>query len=153
MRTQPWEALTFGGNYNFGHRVARRDLVMGREISYGAWADVKPLSRLLISGSYSHIFSDDLETDERLFSQSIFRVRGDLQISRRFSMRVITQYNDRTRSWDLDPLLTYRIDSLSMIYLGSTHNFSEYVLEDSGAEDWRLEARQYFLKFQYLFQL
>jgi hypothetical protein len=151
--TQPWEALSFGGNYNYGHRIARRDLVMGKEISYGAWADVKPVSRLLLSGSYSHIFSNDLETDERLFSQSIFRVRGDLQISRRFSIRVITQYNDRSRSWDLDPLLTYRINSLSMVYLGSTHNFREVTLEDSGTEDWRLEARQYFLKIQYLFQL
>jgi hypothetical protein len=151
--TQPWEELRFGGNYNYGHRVARRDLVMGREISYGAWADVRPVSRLLLSGSYSHIFSDDLETGERLFSQSIFRLRGDLQISRRFSVRVITQYNDRFHSWDLDPLLTYRINALSMIYLGSTHNFMEAALDDSGTEEWRLEARQYFLKFQYLFQL
>jgi hypothetical protein len=151
--TQPWEALRFGGNYDYGHRIARRDLVMGKETSYGFWADVKPISRLLVSASYYHVFSDDLDMDERLFSQSIFRLRADLQMSRRLSFRMITQYNDRYHSWDFDPLVTYRVNSLSVFYIGSTHNYREFALSEEGPEDWRLTARQYFLKFQYLFQL
>ncbi len=153
FRTQPWEALRFGGNYDYGHRIARYDLVMGKETSYGIWADIKPLSRLLVSTSYRRVFSDNLEIDERLFSQSILRLRTDLQLSRRFSFRLITQYNDRYRSWDFDPLLTYRVNSLSVFYVGSTHNYREFALTEGSLEDWRLTARQYFLKFQYLFQL
>lgn len=153
FRSEPWEALRFGGNYDYGHRIARRDLVMGKETNYGIWADIKPLNRLLISASYYRVFSDDLETGERLFSQSIFRLRTDLQMSRRFSIRLITQYNDRYRSWDLDPLLTYRVNSLSVFYVGSTHHYREFALTEGGLEDWRLTARQYFLKFQYLFHL
>jgi len=153
FRTEPWEALRFGGNYDYGHRIARHDLVMGKETNYGVWVDLKPLSRLLISTSYYRVFSDDLETDVRLFSQSIFRLRTDLQMSRRFSFRLITQYNDRYRTWDFDPLLTYRVNSLSVFYVGSTHHYREFALTEGGLEDWRLTARQYFLKFQYLFQL
>ncbi len=153
MRSQPWEALVFGANYNYGHRIARHDLVMGKETSYGVWADIKPVSRFLVAVNYNHVFSDDLETGERLFSQSILRLRMDLQMSRRFSFRLITQYNDRHRSWDLDPLLTYRVNSLSVFYVGSTYHYREYALNEGAVEDWRLSSRQYFLKFQYLFQL
>jgi hypothetical protein len=74
-------------------------------------------------------------------------------MSRRFSFRLITQYNDRYRSWDFDPLLTYRINSLSVFYVGSTYHYREYALTEGSIEDWRLSSRQYFLKFQYLFQL
>ena len=153
LHTQPWEALIFGANYDYGHRIARYDLVMGKETNYGIWADIKPLSRLLVTTSYRRVFSDNLETDERLFSQSILRLRTDLQLSRRFSFRLITQYNDLYRSWDFDPLLTYRVNSLSVFYVGSTHNYREFALTEGSLEDWRLTARQYFLKFQYLFQL
>jgi hypothetical protein len=153
FRTQPWEQLRFGGHYDYGHRIARNYLVMGKETNYGAWADIRPISRLLLSLRYNRAFSDDLETNERLFSQSIFRLRGDLQLTRRLSVRLITQYNDRYRVWDFDPLVTYRINSLSVFYLGSTYNYREFSVEENGPEDWRLAARQYFVKFQYLFQL
>ncbi len=153
FRTQPWEALRFGANFDYGHRIARNYLVMGTETNYGVWADIKPVSRLLFAVNYRRIFSDDLETGERLFSQSIFRLRTDLQMSRRFSFRLITQYNDRYRIWDFDPLLTYRVNSLSVFYIGSTYHYREYALTESSLEDWRLSSRQYFLKFQYLFQL
>ena len=153
FRTTPWEALTFGGHLDYGHRIARNYLVMGKETNYGAWADIKPINRLLVGLNYRHVFSDDLETGERLFSQSIFRLRADLQMSRRFSIRVITQYNDRYRSWDFDPLITYRVNSLSVFYVGSTYHYREYALSEGAVEDWRLSSRQYFLKFQYLFQL
>lgn len=153
FHTQPWEALTLGANYNYGHRIARHDLVMGKETSYGVWADIKPISRLLVAVNYNRVLSDDLDTDGRLFEQSILRLRTDLQMSRRFSIRLITQYNDRYRSWDFDPLLTYRINSLTVFYVGSTYHYREYALTEGTLEDWRLESRQYFLKFQYLFQL
>jgi hypothetical protein len=153
FHTQPWEQLNMGANINYGHRIARRDLVMGKETSYGFWADIKPISRLLLAFNYQHVFSDDLDTGERLFSQSVFRLRGDLQMTRRLSFRLISQYNDRNKRFDLDPLLTYRINALSMVYLGSTHRYYEFALEDGGPEDFHLTDRQFFLKVQYLFQL
>lgn len=151
--TQPWDQLRFGGNYNYGRRIARYDLVMGTEIVWGVWADIKPIDRLLISGSYDRIHSDNLDTGERLFSQSVFRSRVNLQVSRRLSLRLISQYNDRWNSWDVDPLIAYRVNSLSVFYLGSTHDYRDLSLAEDGAEGWTLTERQFFLKFQYLFQL
>ena len=80
---------------------------MGKELSYGTWADIKPIDRLLLSASYYYIQSVDLDTGERLFSQSVLWSRLSLQFSRELSMRVVVQYNDRYNTWDFDPLRAY----------------------------------------------
>ena len=153
FNTRPFDALALGGNVNYGHRIARRELVMGKETSWGIWADIKPIDRMLIETSFSNIRSDDLKTDERLFSQSIFWSRLTLQISRELSLRFVSQYNDRYRCWDVDPLVTYRVNSLSMFYFGSTHDYRDLDFEEDGMEGWKLTDRQFFIKFQYLFQV
>jgi hypothetical protein len=153
LSTQPGHSLRFGGNYDYGHRIARRDLVMGLETLYGLWAEVQPVDRLLIEPSLSHIDSEDLDTGAELFSQSVFRTRMSLQFSRELSSRLILQYNESTDSWDVDPLFTYRINPLTMLYIGSTHNFRDLTLEEDGREGWTQTSRQYFLKVQYLFQI
>jgi hypothetical protein len=126
---------------------------MAKELSYGIWADIKPVDRLLLSASYYYIRGDHLDTGDRLFSQSVFWSRLSLQFSREFSMRLVMQYNDRYSTWDIDPLLTYRINSLTVFYIGSTHDYRDLNIADYGREGWTLTERQFFMKLQYLFQL
>jgi hypothetical protein len=76
-----------------------------------------------------------------------------LQLSRELSMRVVSQYNDRWKTWDFDPLITYRINSLTMFYLGSTHDYRDFNVAEDGREGWDLTERQFFMKLQYLFQI
>ncbi len=153
FNTQPSAALRFGGYLNYGHRIARGQVVLGKEITRGLWADIRPIDRLLVSLSYDNAFSDDLETGTRLFSQSILRTRMALQVSRALSGRLVLQYNDRFDCWDIDPLVTYRINSLSVFYIGSTQEYQHLNLADGPREGWCLASRQYFLKFQYLLRL
>ncbi len=153
LSTQPWDALKFNAYVNYGHRIARRDLVMGKQLDYGFGATVKPLDRLTISGSFNYIQSDNLYSGERLFSQSVLWSRLSLQVSRELSIRVFSQYNDRWRTWDFDPLVTYRINSLTMFYLGSTHDYRDFDFATDGREGLDLTDRQFFLKLQYLFQI
>ncbi|MFA4947432.1 MAG: DUF5916 domain-containing protein [Candidatus Krumholzibacteriia bacterium] len=153
ISTKPWDALSFSGNVNYGHRIARRAMVMGKQLDYGLSVTLKPLDRLLISTSYGYTRSDDVNTGEQLFSQSVFWSRLSLQVSRELSMRLVSQYNDRQNTWDFDPLVTYRINSLTMFYVGSTHNYRDFDLKEDGREDWGLADRQFFLKLQYLFRI
>jgi hypothetical protein len=153
FNVQPARALHFGAHYNYGDRIARRDMVMGRETSRGGWVDIRPIDRMLLSVSYQHAFSDDLETGQKLFSQSILRTRASLQLTRALSARMILQYNDRYDTWAVDPLITYRINSFSIFYIGSTQNYQDMTLTDNAMEGWTLTNRQYFLKFQYLIRL
>jgi hypothetical protein len=153
FNTQPSAALRFGGYFNYGHRIARQQVVLGKEIARGLWADIRPIDRLLVSLSYDNNFSDDLDSGARLFSQSIIRTRMSLQVSRALSGRLVLQYNDRFNCWDIDPLVTYRINSLSVFYIGSTQEYQHLNLTDDAREGWCLASRQYFLKFQYLLRL
>ncbi|HMA76930.1 MAG TPA: hypothetical protein VKO43_06455, partial [Candidatus Krumholzibacteriaceae bacterium] len=151
--TEPSAALRFGAYINYGHRIARHDLVMGREKSYGLWADIKPVDRFIIDTKFDYLTSDNLDTGAKLFSQSLFWTRFSLQLSRELSLRVVTQYNDREDKWDFDPLLKYRINSFTLFYIGSTVDYINRSPEDYGRRGWAVTDRQYFMKLQYLFQI
>jgi hypothetical protein len=159
---QPWGSLQFGGYYDYGHRIARGPRVMGKETVTGIWADIKPIDRLMISSSLNHIFSNDLDTDEELFSQTVLRSRWSLQITRELSARLVLQYNDRYwdyvnnrfyDGWDIDPLITYQINPFSIIYIGSTHDYRDLTQRWHGHDGWTHTDRQFFMKVQYLIQL
>lgn len=148
----PSGSLNFGGNLNYGHVIARYSKVMGKQTSYGAWVDVRPIDRLLVEISYNRSSSDDADTGERLYSQAITWSRFSLQILRELSARLVVQYNDSRDIWEVDPLITYRLSPLSIFYIGSTQDYRDLSLEDDGIEGWKLTDRQYFLKMQYLLQ-
>jgi hypothetical protein len=150
FQVQPSGVLSCGGNINYGHTISRYDLAMGKETRYGVWADVRPLDRLLVEVSYTHVESDAVETGERLFEQSLAWSRLSLQMMRELSARLVVQYNDRTDVWDVDPLITYQLCPLSIFYVGSTRRYRN--LEADGGR-WTLTDRQYFMKMQYLLQI
>ena len=136
-----------------GHRIARNELVMGREKGISAWLAFKPLDRLLLSTTWDWAESVDVGSDETLFRGYILRSRWTLQITRELSTRLVFQYNDFSGSWEADPLLTYRINPFSTFFLGSTRDYAEIDPDHDGIESWRLTDRQYFMKLQYLFQI
>jgi hypothetical protein len=148
----PGAALSFGGNINYGHTIARTDTVMGEETRYGLWADIRPFDRMLIEVGFSHVESDAVETGSTLYSQSTLNSRFQLQVMRELSARLVLQYNDHYDTWDADPLVTYRLSPLSIFYVGSTRHYRDLEPVDGG-EGWTLTGRQYFLKLQYLVQI
>ncbi|MEZ5357314.1 MAG: DUF5916 domain-containing protein [Candidatus Zixiibacteriota bacterium] len=113
--------------------------------------------------------------NRELYRQMIVRVRLQLQVSKQMSLRLVTQYNN-TRSrfrggdsefagddvfysgkrLDIDPLITYRLSSFSVFYLGSTSGYRNYDVSSLGDPvpeyEWKLAQRQFFMKLQYLFQ-
>ena len=94
------------------------------------------------------------------------------QVNRELSVRLVVQYvdwkqsriNQQTasgttyfvfdgKSWDVDPLITYRLSPFSVLYAGSTHDYSYFPPGDSIDSQWKLSARQFFIKLQYLFRV
>jgi hypothetical protein len=154
--------LDCGANYNYGHRIARNDLVLGAESLWGFWADFKPIDRLQISTSFTSTHSDALAGryaggelvvagGERLFSGFVTRTRATLLMTRELSLRLIVQYDDFDARWEADPLLTYQLNPFSIFYVGSTRDYGQISGPEDHDQEWRLTDRQYFLKLQYLF--
>jgi hypothetical protein len=158
-----------GANINYGHQIAVRENppVMGEQISYGGWIDIKPVDQFLIEASYSYLKSNRLKKDlkenpdlpKNLYEDYTFWSRINYQFSRKLSLRVVAQYSDYYKTWAADPLVTYRISAFSVFYIGSSYRYHDYTgLLNSNEEeipnlDWELDSRQFFMKFQYLFQI
>jgi hypothetical protein len=68
----------------------------------------------------------------------------------------VIEYSDFDNRLSVDPLLTYRVNAFSVIYLGMTSNYhktSELGADGKYSESNRLKTRQFFAKLQYLFQI
>lgn len=148
----PADWLRLGASWAAGHRIARDDLLMGRERRIDAWLDLKPLDPVLVETQLDWIRSDAVDTGAALFEGYVARAKLSLQLTRGWSTRLVAQYNEFYGIWELDPLITYRLNPFSIFYVGSTRDWTSLPGRQDGPQRWRLTDRQYFLKIQYLFQ-
>ncbi len=149
------------GVYVLRGRVIARNLdtpVLGRGGDVNIWVAIKPIQQLLIEPefSFSELYHPD--TGDELFRGYIFRARFNYQFTRELFLRLVVQYDDFRRTLAFEPLLTYRLNAYSIFYIGSTHGFRELdEAHENGdirrAWEFGQTSMQYFLKFQYLFQL
>ncbi|UCD17028.1 MAG: carbohydrate binding family 9 domain-containing protein [Candidatus Zixiibacteriota bacterium] len=151
------DRLAAGGHIDYGHMIARRvdPLVMGRQLSLSGWFDLKPNDRMLFETWIEYTRSNHVDTDEKLFDTYITGTRLSYQIMRELSLRLFVQYDDDEELWDIDPLLTYRLNAFSVLYFGSTIVYEKFNTWDGGKYERvnRLSSRQFFIKLQYLFQV
>ncbi|MGB2988921.1 MAG: carbohydrate binding family 9 domain-containing protein [Candidatus Zixiibacteriota bacterium] len=132
--------------------VVHRYLVKGNETAVDASIDLKPIDRLIIEPGINLYRITSVDTGEELFEGYITRTRIRYQANRELSFRLVLQYDDFYQIWEVDPLLTYRLSSFSVLYIGSTYDYSN-VETDSGVDPaWKMTSRQFFMKLQYLFQ-
>jgi len=151
---------------SYGPDIAYFQTTKGNQTSLYAGLNLKPIDRLTIEPTFRYVQSSQIDSKDVLFKQLIMRSRFRLQVSRQLSLRLVAQYNSfdllmyrgddgttsRSRKWEFDPLLTYRLGSFSVFYLGSTSDYRHVENMQDGFDRWRLTDRQYFMKIQYLFQ-
>jgi len=154
MSAQPWEAAAFGASASRGRMIARRFVRMGTETRVETWLDLRPTSRLLLETNLSYDESRDADTDEEFFSGYIVRSKINYQFTRRFAVRVVVEYDDFDNLWNLDPLITYRLNPFSTFYAGASYDYLRFDQAGPGGTERlsALDERQFFIKLQYLFQ-
>lgn len=134
------------------HGIARRYLRLGDQTDLSASLELRPVDRLSLELSHLASRSVDPSTHEEFFDGTISRGRLGLQLSRELSARLIAQYNAFARTWEVDPLVTYRLSPFSIFYAGSTRDYARLAVAAAGPEQWDLAERTYFVKLQYLFR-
>ncbi|MBD3237849.1 MAG: hypothetical protein GF330_14205 [Candidatus Eisenbacteria bacterium] len=164
LSSSPSETISFGGSFSYGDQIAYGYRAIGRQRRWGAWLDLNLFDRIYFENWINHVKSRDLDTDRQLFDGFVYGSRLSFQYDRKLSVRVFGQYNDFSRTWIFDPLVTYRITPFTLFYVGSTYQLQEYGgldedgdrLAGEGQPSFRhtkLDYRQFFMKVQYLFQL
>ncbi|MEE9443546.1 MAG: carbohydrate binding family 9 domain-containing protein [candidate division Zixibacteria bacterium] len=159
----PSDRFSCGGLYEISRQIARSALTMADAKRGWLWVDVKPIDRLLIESNINYTKAEHAETKKELWDGYIVRSKMSLNFNRELSLRFVTQYNDFVKTWDFDPLLTYRLSPFSLFYIGSTYDYDRLYLDtdktklmnqgDYEKKTTRLRSRQFFMKLQYMFQM
>lgn len=140
--------ISAGGFVGVGENVARNVAtpVIGTARDLEGWVRLRPSTWATIHPSITYSRMTDAAGGE-LFSGYILRSRADLQFTRELFLRVIVQYNDFAQQLAVEPLLTYRANPFTMVYVGSTRGYSDL---DEADRRWTRTSTQYFAKVQYL---
>jgi len=140
------QVLQGGFSVDHGEQLARNTAlpVVGRGTEVEAFATIRPASWIALHPSYAH--SDLSAGGERIFSGYILRNRTDLQFTRELFLRLVVEYDNFDRALSIEPLLTYRVNPFTLIYVGSARGYQEF----AGPRGWTRTETQYFAKVQYL---
>ena len=131
---------------------------IGRSKSYSVWLRLKPTANININPSLNYNDAQNLDKDNYYYKGQRIRIRFTYQFSKYLSLRLVGQYfyqkdfvNDEIeKAVDLQPLISYQPNPFTIFYIGSSHDFDE---DPYGykAFDLLQNSRQFFFKFQYLF--
>jgi hypothetical protein len=160
IETKPNKKVSFTLDLTIGDGIARYVDdgnggigVKSNEFIIGASLNLKPIDKFTIESTYDYIENSNIVSDELYFKGYITSTKLQYQANKELSMRLVLQYNDFSNSWDVDPLLTYRINSFTVFYLGSTYDYNQYDIENEDRKEWAMSSRQFFMKLQYLVQI
>jgi hypothetical protein len=125
---------------------------VGWALNFAIWNTIKPVSNFVIENNYTYYELDRSYKGEKIFAGYILRTKTTYQISKSLSMRLVFQYDTFSKNFEIDPLISYKLNPFTIFYLGSTHNFSD-LPELNGKTKYVEASRQIFLKLQYLWRI
>jgi hypothetical protein len=124
--------------------------VVGEGTHLEVWATIRPWERLVIEPGLNYSELHDPETEEEIFRGYVLRTRTNFHFTRELFMRLVLQWDDFDGQFNVEPLLTYRINPFTMFFVGSTQVFRDF--EEPRREDLVHTSRQLFAKLQVLFR-
>ena len=147
------KSLAFGGNFTTGENtVTFLDVPeKGSNSSFSLWTLLKVSDRIRVGGQYIKQEMTTLDKKEEYYSGYLARIRASYQYNQAFSFRILGQYNDFSKTFQIQPLLTYQPSPFTIFYIGSSSNQNVEGLAVEKIQNGILTDRQYFIKFQYLF--
>ena len=165
VSTRPNQYFDIDLEYERGDFVARRarpvrladGQVFGASMTFRSPLEWAYLDRLTIQPSFEWQRLAEATTGSTdvpgYFEGSVFRTRFNFQATRDFFARVVVQYDEFAREIDVEPLLTYRIDPFTLIYVGATTRLRSFDGFDDGSGrrvdlGYEETERQWFLKIQ-----
>ena len=149
------EVASLQAEVSVGRDIARflPNPELGRSLDFVVAGSLRPNQHLAVQPMFAYSRLKNRSTGENFFSGYIARVRVKYQFTRNFFFRTVVQYNDFSKSLEVDPLFTYKLNAFTAIHLGSTHNMDQFDrVRDDASKYFRESSRQIFFKFQYLFR-
>jgi len=151
IESKPTKYLTLGTYNSLGKDIYRtsEDPRKALSKSLEIYIKLRPTSNFNISAGAEKFILDELNNNGNIFDGHTFRTIFNYQYNRNLYLRIISQYNSFSKSYEIDPLIRYKLNPFTIFYIGSTYDFKKF---DDPHGLTKLQ-RQYFMKLQYLVQM
>ncbi len=154
--------FSVGGGFTWGDEIFydADNPYLGRAASARLFANVRPMSRFTsqINVNTSR-FNDVRAGDVEVFDVKIFRALSTFTFTERLLLRNISEYNSFSKTFGQNWLVTYRINALTVFYIGYDDHYQQADLIPDLMDDeffpptaFRRTNRAFFTKLQYLFR-
>lgn len=147
INSRPMNEISFSVGGQVGDFIYRSsNPVVGSGHNLYASLQLKPTSQIDISLSYTRANLKNKTNDQLYFDGNIYRAVGIYQFTPEFFVRTILQYNSFDKSFQLYPLVSYKLSAFTTFFIGATSYFHDF----EGEYGFRNTEQQYFVKLQYL---
>ncbi|MDX1567769.1 MAG: DUF5916 domain-containing protein, partial [Longimicrobiales bacterium] len=160
-------SFSFGGSFGMGEQIRYTSTpFLGDQVRWNVNTTLRPYSRLTSNLSFeSSTLTDPRNDDEEVFDVQIARAQSTFQFTDRLLLRNITEYNTYDETFDLNLLVTYRVNAGTVFYVGYDDHYMQADLIEGDINgdgideqlfyesDLRRTNRALFAKVQYLFRL
>jgi hypothetical protein len=139
-------------SYNF---VDPAQSFLGNGKLYAVFLNLRPISRLQSQIRLNGSSLVDPRTDDEVFDVKLLRGLTTYQFTPRLLFRNITEYNTFNRTFAANFLMTYRVNSGTVFYIGYDDHYQQGDRLDPlrfPTERWQRTNRAIFTKLQYLFR-
>ncbi|MEO6695376.1 MAG: DUF5916 domain-containing protein [Ignavibacteria bacterium] len=146
--------ITGGFSYEGGKYIIRFQTpsYVGFGHNFDFWATIKPFDRLRNDINYSYSELSKSSGGEKLYAGYVLSNKISYQFNKNFFLRILFQYDLFNKNFSIDPLLSYKWNPYTILFLGSSHDLNE-ITNSAGFSKLYETDRQIFLKFQYLWSL
>ncbi|HMS63676.1 MAG TPA: hypothetical protein PKD83_00320 [Ignavibacteria bacterium] len=148
------KVLTGGFFYEWGKYVVKfaEPSFVGYGHYFDLYATIKPFDQLRNDLTYTYSELSTKQSGELLYAGYVLSDKISYQFNKNFFFRVLLQYDLFSKYFSIDPLLSYKWNPFTILFLGSSHDVNE--LQDIfGNSRYQETNRVLYMKFQYLFSL
>ena len=148
---KPFDFLNIQAGLGAGNEIAYREEIpkLGDKFSFNTSIEVTLNNNLRIKPSVNFSKLKKLDSQEYFFDGYIARFDIRYQFTNSLNLRVISEYNEFSDQFFVQPLISWRPNSDTIFYLGGNQNYIDQFI-DYNSPNYRVNKSQLFLKFQYL---
>lgn len=146
--------LTGGIYYEGGYYVVKFEYpsYVGFGHNVSLYTTFKPFDQLRndLEINYSELAKN--RGGEFLYAGYVLSDKISYQFNKNFFLRVLVQYDMFSRVFNIDPLLSYKWNPYTILFVGASQNVSQ-LTNEAGFSSYVDTDRQLFMKFQYLWSM
>ena len=137
--------------YAFGKDIAYREEIpqLGERSNLDFSLSLNVNDNLRISPSINYEKLKKLDSNEYFFDGYIARLDLRYQFNTSLNIRIISEYNEFSDQFFIQPLISWMPNSETIFYLGGNQNYIDTFI-DYNSPYYKVNKSQIFIKFQYL---